>query len=926
MAMSVGAIEARLRVNIAQFQQGLRDGAQEGARRAAELTKSLHIKARLDHTPLTQGLHQAMRGTAAAMAGLLGRLRQGAQQTQGFGAALQRAGTLGAAAFRSLATGAGHATTALGRTLASLARVDVQTGRLSQSVHQLANLWPLLSSAAAALGVGRLATSAIDTASSFENLETRLISLTGSLERTRQATAWIATFTADTPLELDEVSKAFVNLTAVGLDATKILPGLTEGVSAFGKGGEALDRVVYQIGQMIGKNRVLMEDLGVITDAIPASLQVIQRELGLTDAQLQDLSTSGLSVKQVVEGLATGLQRQFAGSAQAMSRTWTGIMSNIRDTWTQMQKTLMDAGLFDFLKAGADLFRARMVQALQDNAAEAKRWASTTIDAIKLVMRVAAQLIDLLSVDPGSAWAFDLKGRLESTRKELEAINTLRQKLVAWWTGQAPEAGQAAGAAAMGTATATVEQLLQDVDAKLAAFQQGKQAQAGRSRPVAPATDKPMVNTDAESTALKGLSDAWRAFQAEHQRAREVLAAQGELRLAQLTRERAGEETILQAKRDQQLAVIALEQTQLRSQESWLKAQKTLDQEALRDLQARQQLLGLEAQIVSLTTQEATQRAQIARALEVSAARASLQDAILQRQLDLEGQRLELDQIHVRLLGLAPEQEQLLLTVIQAERHERMALAELDRGRQKAAELAADFATKLRQTEADQLEALTTAYATQQTAIDGANARLLRQFDLLQALKDEASQLAKSAPFQAAAADLAGIVRDFQSSLAEGALDIAQTVRNVGQTFIDVAMRPAFEAMQKSLAKMLESISDQLGGYGGLVMAGIGVALTAISTAFQDMRATTESLGEQAANSIDSVQKQRGLIAGDSSIPIQQISQSLSQAMRRTEALIAEGNRYLAAIAGQGGSSQGTAAAASYGTALSSEVLGAARL
>jgi hypothetical protein len=119
---------------------------------------------------------------------------------------------------------------------------------------------------------------------------------------------------------------------------------------------------------------------------------------------------------------------------------------------------------------------------------------------------------------------------------------------------------------------------------------------------------------EAESKAVKGLSDAWQALQAEHQRALQMQHAAGELRLAQLTQERVGEQAILQEKHAQQQAAIALEQTQLKAQEAWLKGQQTIDQEALKDVQARQQVLGLEAQIVQLTTQEAVQRAQIARA------------------------------------------------------------------------------------------------------------------------------------------------------------------------------------------------------------------------------------------------------------------------------------------------------------------------
>jgi hypothetical protein len=59
MAFQVGAIEGHLRLNYAQFEQGLRRAVAETQQRKAQLKSALDVKARLDTAPVTRGLAQA---------------------------------------------------------------------------------------------------------------------------------------------------------------------------------------------------------------------------------------------------------------------------------------------------------------------------------------------------------------------------------------------------------------------------------------------------------------------------------------------------------------------------------------------------------------------------------------------------------------------------------------------------------------------------------------------------------------------------------------------------------------------------------------------------------------------------------------------------------------------------------------------------
>lgn len=836
MPFSVGAIEGSLRINIAQFQAGLRQAMEETRQKSRQLSDQLHVKARVEASGLTRGVAQLSRSSEQAMAALIARFRAGEEKAQTLGGSLQRLQRIGMEAFAQMGLAWGAAGVAQG-----FVRLITTAANLGDALNRLS----------------------IQTGISVENLSSLRLAAElndASLEDLSQA-----------------LRQMHVNLSQASRgsgEAAEILEQMGFKVQDLKQAASDPEGFLEQFAGRLFR----IEDAGQRTEAM---FRVFGRQATNLMPLLQDLSERGL------KGFRAEAERLHLVLSQETARA----MDEFNDNLGRMKLVAQSL---------AATLGGPLVQALNE-------------------LAVALGLVSKTPLQASVGAVDEVITRLKTSQAELKrGLEFGGEGTGNWMMRQLLGARDPAKAQAR----------LADVEGQLTALEKVRDQIANPPpTPKGPPIKLNLSDPGREKAAVDTLSDAWRALQAEHQRAQQAQQAAGELRLAQLQAERVGEVAILHEKQAQQQAASALEQTQLTAQAAWLKGHGQVFAEELKDVQARQAVLAIEGQIVALTTAEAVQRAQISRQLELSASRASLQDALLQRSLDSESQRLELEQIHIRMLDLAPALEQKLLTFVQAERQERQVLLELDRGRQKAAELAADVQSKLATAQADELAAITTAYATQQTAIDGSNARLMRQLEILQAVKQEAAALEKSAPFKAAAADLVGVIQDFQHSLTEGALDIASMVRNVGQTFIDLAMKPLMESLQKSLAKMLESISDKLGSWGGLAMAGIGVALTAVSTAFKDMGSKTESLGQTAADQIQrSSEHTRGLVAGTSTLPVAQISQSLSAAMRGSEALLRSIDSRLAAIAGNMGASQGAGAPPAYSYSISSETLGAARV
>jgi hypothetical protein len=115
--------------------------------------------------------------------------------------------------------------------------------------------------AAVAGGLAFLGKSVIDTGRTFENLQIQLEALEGSQDKAKKAMDWIKTFAADTPLELEEVVKAYAQLRTYGLDPVNgSLLALVDTMAMSGKGQEHLDGIITAVGQAWTKQKLQGEE------------------------------------------------------------------------------------------------------------------------------------------------------------------------------------------------------------------------------------------------------------------------------------------------------------------------------------------------------------------------------------------------------------------------------------------------------------------------------------------------------------------------------------------------------------------------------------------------------------------------------------------------------------------------------------------
>lgn len=314
---------------------------------------------------------------------------------------------------------------------------DMATKAIKGMGDALDNLKSAVFSVQGALGgltIGAIAGGLLDTATSFENLELSLETITGSSAKAKEAMAWITEFTAQTPYELEEVANAFKKLSAYGLEPTKYLKTLGDTASSMGK---SLDEAVEAFADAATGEFERLKEFGVraktegdkVTFSWMQNGQQMQKTVAKTGAA-------------ITESLGQIFDDRYAGGMERLAKGWTGMWSNLKDQVSLFAKAVMDSGVFDYLKDRLSETLDLLTRMTQDGS-----------------LKEMAQ---------------DIGGQLVTS---LDSLWTSLKKLIALWdsmpNGTSAAVGMGilggllfgpAGAAVLGGGTALIQALTQSID------------------------------------------------------------------------------------------------------------------------------------------------------------------------------------------------------------------------------------------------------------------------------------------------------------------------------------------------------------------------------------------------------------------------------------------------------------------------------
>lgn len=175
---------------------------------------------------------------------------------------------------------------------------------------------------------------------SAEQSEIAFTTMLGSAEAARDFLEDLRDFAASTPFEFTELQDASRRLLAMGFAAEDVLPMLTDigdAVSGLGLGADGVDRVTLALGQMQAKGKVSGEEMMQLLEAGIPGWRYLAESMGLTTAEVMDLSQRGLlPADTAIQAILKGMREDFGGMMADQSKTAAGELSNLKDELTSV--------------------------------------------------------------------------------------------------------------------------------------------------------------------------------------------------------------------------------------------------------------------------------------------------------------------------------------------------------------------------------------------------------------------------------------------------------------------------------------------------------------------------------------------------------------------------------------------------------------
>jgi tape measure domain-containing protein len=219
----------------------------------------------------------------------------------------------------------------------------------------------------------------VDAVSRYDSITVRLNAFEGSAAAGAAAFAKLQEMAKQPGLGLEQASSAYASLRALkesGPEAVAIIEAVAKANASMGGGAEEFGRAMNQIQQMLGKGKLMAEDINTISESIPNFRALIMDAFGTTD-------TKALNAKYSVDQLLKGIE-EAAAKLPPPGETIKNNMDNIGDAWTRLKASIGDAGFIKSATGALGSFLDKLASVREDSKKQ---------DAILAEMGVKAGLI-----------------------------------------------------------------------------------------------------------------------------------------------------------------------------------------------------------------------------------------------------------------------------------------------------------------------------------------------------------------------------------------------------------------------------------------------------------------------------------------------------------------------------------------------------
>jgi len=235
-----------------------------------------------------------------------------------------------------------------------------------------------------ALGLGKLASSFIETASSFEGLEASLTTTLGSLDKARQAIAYANKEAAASPYTVLEYGEAIKTLSAYGIDYAAVMQTVGDTAASMGK---PLQQAVEALADALQGEGERLKEFG-----IKQKIAGDQITYTWVDAMGKVRNTVAQNSPEIIQQTLLAIwNEKYQGGMEKFGTTWKGLTSTAKSLWDEFKLAIANSGTFELLKNGLQVVIGKINEAKK--AGDFQKWAQQAGEAVFTVARAIVESI-----------------------------------------------------------------------------------------------------------------------------------------------------------------------------------------------------------------------------------------------------------------------------------------------------------------------------------------------------------------------------------------------------------------------------------------------------------------------------------------------------------------------------------------------------
>jgi len=215
-------------------------------------------------------------------------------------------------------------------------KIDESGRKFTAQTDKMSAGLKLVGGAIAGLGIAKFGSDIFQASLKMENLNKMILANEGSQKKANEAMARYLQMAKLPGLNLTQITQASRQFKSLGVSveqSDKTIKALANTLVLAGRGAEEFGRVSVQFQQMLGKGRLMAEDLRVIAESMPQIRGLMTKAFGTSDTDA--LAKSGVTAAQFIEKITAEMEKL----PKAIGGTQNSI-DNFKDSLLQFEAAL----------------------------------------------------------------------------------------------------------------------------------------------------------------------------------------------------------------------------------------------------------------------------------------------------------------------------------------------------------------------------------------------------------------------------------------------------------------------------------------------------------------------------------------------------------------------------------------------------------